>query len=130
MKALNPLGDIHLGDVGQTYLIAFFEKDIRLKHTHCTRLDCDESCNAFLLSHFAFFFFFLIQPQYLTKSFVNSASMHYSWTHKFHFSVTFSLKIDTTILFIYLKNYFVTVFSVSATISSIQTDPLETCRLS
>ena len=31
MKALNPLRDINLGDMGQTNLIAFFEKDTGLK---------------------------------------------------------------------------------------------------
>ena len=31
---LNPLEDTHLGDVGQNYLNAFFEKDTSLKHTH------------------------------------------------------------------------------------------------
>ena len=29
--------------------------------------------------------------------------MHYSWTHKFHFSATFSLKSGPTVLFTYLK---------------------------
>ena len=56
---------------------------------------------------FFFFFFFLylffFQPQLLTKSFVNSARMHYSRIHKLHFSVTFSLKMGPTVLFTYLK---------------------------
>ena len=75
-----------------------------------------------------FFFFFLIQPQYLTKSFVNRVFVYYSWTHKFHFSVTFSLKMGPTILFTYLKiillQCFQFQFSVSVTISLIQTNPL------
>ena len=97
-EGFKPIGrHTHLGNVGQTYLIAFFEKDTRLKHTHCTCLDCDESCNAFVLSRFAFFFF--IQPQHLTKSSVNSASVYYSWIHKFHFSVTFLLKMGSMALF-------------------------------
>ena len=29
--------------------------------------------------------------------------VHYSWTHKFHFSATFSLKLGPTVLFTYLK---------------------------
>ena len=53
------------------------------------------------LSHVYLFIFF--QPQLLTKSFVNSARMHYSRTHKLHFSVTFSLKMGPTVLFTYLK---------------------------
>ena len=56
--------------------------------------------------HFSFafcLFFFFIQPQNLTKSSVNNAFVHCSWTHKFHFSVTFSLKIGLTILFTHLK---------------------------
>ena len=47
--------------------------------------------------------------------------------HKFHFSVTFSLKWGPTALFIHLKNIslqcFQFQFSVSTKISSIQTDP-------
>ena len=53
------------------------------------------------------------------------------WTHKFHFSATFSLKIGTTVLFTHLKiillQYF-SVFSFSfqfsvSVFSCIQTDP-------
>ena len=99
---------------------------------YSTRLDWAESYGAFVLSRFAFsflfsFFFFFIQPQHLTKSSMNSASVHCSWTHKFHFSVTFSLKMGPTTLFTHLKiillQYFQFQFSVSTTISSIQTDP-------
>ena len=50
-----------------------------------------------------FFSFFFIQPQHLTKSYVKSASVHCSWTHKFYFSATFSLKMSLTILFTHLK---------------------------
>ena len=71
-------------------------------------------------------FLFLIQPQYLTKSFVNSASVHCSWTHKFHFLATFSLKMGHTTLFTHLKiillQYFQFQFSISTIISSIQTE--------
>ena len=49
------------------------------------------------------FFFFFIQPRHLTKSSVNSAFVHCSWTHKFHFSATFSLKMGPMILFTHLK---------------------------
>ena len=53
--------------------------------------------------------------------------VHCSRTHKFHFSATFSLKMGLTVLFTHLKNillqYFQFQFSVSAKISSIQTDP-------
>ena len=48
-------------------------------------------------------------------------------THKYHFSATFSLKMSFTILFTHLKiillQCFQIQFSVSITISSIQTDP-------
>ena len=58
---------------------------------------------------------------------VNSAFVHCSWTHKFHFSQFFLLKMGPTVLFTYLKNIslqcFQFQFSVSAKISSIQTDP-------
>ena len=52
---------------------------------------------------FSFFSFFLVQPQLLTNSPVNSARMYCSRTHKFHFLATFSLKMGPTILFTYLK---------------------------
>ena len=53
--------------------------------------------------------------------------MHCLWTHKLHFSITFSLKMGHTVLFTHLKiillQYFqFSVFSFSK-ISSIQTDP-------
>ena len=75
------------------------------KITLGTHLDCDESCGAFVLSRFApfFFLFFFIQPQHLIKSYVKSASVHCSWTHKFYFSAIFSLKMSPTILFTHLK---------------------------
>ena len=48
-------------------------------------------------------------------------------SHKFQFSVTFSLKMGFTVLFIHLKiislQYFQFQFSVSAKISSIKTEP-------
>ena len=75
---------------------------------------------------FFFFFFFLIQPQHLTKSSVNSAFVHCLWIHKFHFLAIFSLKMGLAILFTYLKIILLQClqfqFSVSVTISSIQTD--------
>ena len=47
---------------------------------------------------------------------VNSASVHCSWIHKYHFLIIFSLKMNLTVLFIYLKiillQYF--QFSISA----------------
>ena len=73
------------------------------------------------------YLFIIIQPQHLTKSSVNSAFVHCSWIHKFHFSETFLLKMGLTILFTHLKiillQCFQFQFSVSATISSIQTNP-------
>ena len=59
------------------------------------------------------FFFFLFQPHYLTKSAVNSARMHCSRTHKFHFSVTFSLKMGPTTLFTHLKMILLQCFQFS-----------------
>ena len=57
---------------------------------------------------------------------MNSAFVHCLRTHKFYFLVTFSLKMGLTILFTHLKiillQYFQFQFSVSAKISSIQTD--------
>ena len=50
-----------------------------------------------------FCFFFWFQLHYLTKSTVNSAFMHCLQTHKFHFSVTFSLKMGPMTLFTHLK---------------------------
>ena len=73
----------------------------------------------------AFFssFFFLVQPQELTLSTVNSASVHCSRSHKLHFSTIFLLKIGPTALFTHLKinslQCFQFQFSVLAKISSI-----------
>ena len=47
-------------------------------------------------------FFFLVAALVDFLS-MNSASVYYSRTHKFHFSVIFSLKIGFTILFTHLK---------------------------
>ena len=71
-----------------------------------------------LRPHFAFNTF---QPFFLVAALVdflslNSVSVHCLWTHKFHFSVTFSFKMSPTALFIHLKiillQYF--QFSISA----------------
>ena len=65
---------------------------------------------------FSLSFFFFSQLQLLTKSSVNSASVHCSRTHKLHFLTTFSLKMGPTALFTHLKiillQYF--QFSISA----------------
>ena len=57
---------------------------------------------------------------------MKSAFMHCLQTHKLYFLTTFSLKIGPIVLFTYLKiillQYF--QFSISAKISSIQTDSL------
>ena len=80
-------------------------------------------------STFFYFFFSLVcetcgycscivyeqQPQSLTFLTFFSQSvhtMHCSWTHKFHFSVTFSLKMSSTVLFIHLKIILLQYFSV------------------
>ena len=57
----------------------------------------------------------------------NSVSVHCSWTYKFYFSVTFSLKLSPTALFTNLKIILLQCFQFSVfnfnKISSIQTDP-------
>ena len=69
--------------------------------------------------------FFLVQPAFVDFFTVNSASVHCSRIHKFHFSVTVSLKIGPTILFIHLKIILLQCFQFSvfsfSKISSIQT---------
>ena len=44
---------------------------------------------------------------------VNSASVYYSWTHKFHFSATFSLKIGPIALLTHLKIILLECFQFS-----------------
>ena len=89
-------------------------------------LDYTFVCPRFFFLRFPFSFFFS-KPQWLTKSSVNSAFVHYSRTHKLHFSATFSLKMGLTVLFTHLKiisqQCFQFQFSVLAKISSIQMDP-------
>ena len=80
--------------------------------------------STFFLSVFSFFFLFFFP----SRNCWPSASVHYSWTHKLHFSITFfSLKMGLTALFTHLKiillQCFQFQFSVSAKISSIQTNP-------
>ena len=63
------------------------------------------------------------QPQSLTCQTIFSQSVHtvhYSRTHKFHFSAIFSLKIGFTVLFTYLKIILRQYFSI---FSCIQTNP-------
>ena len=80
-------------------------------------------------STFSFFSFsfFLSSPQLLTLSTVNSAYVYCSWFHKLHFLAIFLLKMGSTTLFTHLKiillQCFQFQFSISAKISSIQTDP-------
>ena len=94
---------------------------LRKAYKLCARLGWEFS------SVCVFCFFFFWQPHNMTNSTVNSAQMHCSRTHIFHFSATFLLKIGPTILFTHLKiillQCFQFQFSVSAKISSIQTDP-------
>ena len=63
------------------------------------------------------------QPQSLTCQTIFSQSVHTVHclrTHKFYFSTIFSLKIDPTVLFTYLKTILLQCFSV---FNCIQTDP-------
>ena len=59
--------------------------------------------------------------------------MHYSWTHKFHFSATFSLKMSLTVLFTHLKiillQYF-SIFSFSFQFSTVSKRTLSSLSLS
>ena len=95
---------------------------------YCDHLDYTYSCVYVSKTAFFFFFFFVVQPQQLTLSTVNSASVHCSRSHKLHFSAIFLLKMDPTALFTHLKiislQCFQFQFSVSAKISLIQTHPL------
>ena len=50
-----------------------------------------------------FFFFFHFSLHLLTFPRMNSAFVHYLQTYKFYFSVTFSLKMGSTVLFTHLK---------------------------
>ena len=79
--------------------------------TLCAGLESTESCGAFFFCVLTFFF--LIQSQHLTKSSMNSAFVHCSWTHKFHFSTTFFIKNRSRDTIHTFKNYFASVFSFS-----------------
>ena len=72
-----------------------------------------------------FFFFFSFQPQWLTRSSVNSALVHCSRTPQTLFFINFFIKNGSHSIIHTFKNYFATVFSVFSfnKISSIQTDP-------
>ena len=70
-----------------------------------------------------FFFFFLVQPQQLTLSTVNSASVHCSRIPQITLFSHFFIKNGSHSTIYTFKNYFATVFSVSVKISSIQTHP-------
>ena len=76
-------------------------------------------------------FFFFLRAGFVNFSTVNSASVHCSRTHKHHFSVTFSLKMDLMVLFIHLKIILLQYFQFSvfnfSKISSIQTDSKYQC---
>ena len=82
-----------------------------------------------LTTRFSSFFFFLVAALVDFLS-VNSAFVHCSWTHKFHFLTTFSLKIGPTILFTHLKIILLQCFQFSvfsfSKISSIQTHTIVT----
>ena len=95
---------------------------------------------AFSFLRFPFLFYFIfsthfppqaatvyaLQPQLLTKHSKNCASVYCSRTHKFHFSVTFSLKMGPTVLFTYLKIILLQYFLV---FSCIQMDPIYLSQL-
>ena len=96
------------------------------------RLDWTSAFGVFLFSFFSFFFFFFlarvceicgycsctVQWTVAAKfdfSIFFSQSVHIvhcSWTHKFHFSKTFTLKMSLTVLFTHLKIILLQYFSV------------------
>ena len=96
---------------------------------------------SFYVFSFFFFFFTRFPPHkrllfmYCTwtvaatfdQFYVNSASVHCSRTHKFHFLSIFSLKMGPTVLFTHLKIFLLQCFQFSvfsfSKISSIQTHP-------
>ena len=80
---------------------------------------------------FFFFFFFSFQPQWLTRSFVNSALVHYSRIPQTLLFINFFIKNGSHSTIHTFKNYFATVFSVFSfsKISSIQTDPKSACYI-
>ena len=107
-------------------LVLFLNKILSFRDTLDTR--CVQF-PAFSFFHFFFFIFLFIfwhaffphkwllfmhcQPQLLTKSFMNSASVHSLRTHKFYFSATFLIKMGPTVLFTYLKIILLQCFQFS-----------------
>ena len=79
------------------------------------------SCVFLFLSFFPFFF--SLQPTIVDKSSVNSALVHCSRVPQITLFSNFFIKNGFYSTIYIFKNYFVTVFSVSAKISCIQTDP-------
>ena len=59
--------------------------------------------SGFCPANFSFFIIFFIQPASVDFFIVNNAFMYCLRTHKFHFSAIFSLKMNLTVLFTYLK---------------------------
>ena len=62
--------------------------------------------------HFCLFFFLAERFDFSTNFQPYVGPMHYSRTHKFHFSTTFSLKMGLTILFTHLKIILLPCFSI------------------
>ena len=66
------------------------------------------------------FFFLAKEFDFLTNFQPYVSPVHCSQIHKFHFSITFSLKMGSTVLFTHLKIILLQYFLV---FSCIQTDP-------
>ena len=68
-----------------------------------------------LMLHFQLvsFFFFFSKVSFVDFLTINSTFVHYLWTYKHHFSVTFSLKIGHTVLFTHLKIILLQYFQFS-----------------
>ena len=78
--------------------------------------------STFAAMHFSASLFFLLSALKVDFSTVNSAFMHCSRTHKYHFLTIFLLKIGSTTLFAHLKIILLQCFQFSV-ITDIQTDP-------
>ena len=90
-----------------------FLADARLRFPRGTHATVTQQTSPFFFSFFSFFFFLFSRVSrvisycaavYVDCSSVNSAFVHCSRTHKFHFLQFFLLKMGPTVLFIYLKN--------------------------
>ena len=107
-----------------------------MKMTYGACLNSTETCGAFVSCVFCFFFFCQLQQEtavtvqwivaalfLLFRLFITSMGLVYcSWDPQISLFSNFFIKNGSHDTIHIFKNYFATVFSVSVTISSIQTD--------